>query len=285
MCHFFLIPHCDTEHLQDIRGQCRKCTWQTPQHVTFWKIQECAKVSLVETKSFLSAALKLGWQRQQQIQQLTPCALCAASGMDSVASWAPFSVPNIPWQSLLTLPGRAWWGTASSWLLLCCLPPTAARGLLVTQIKLQPNLKLQLMKELPSTSKAIQKGSLHFTSHLINCKQTWHEKFLISEACCSVFITVTKWDYSYSGWSCTLHIFLLLFILRNIFTLRHKRLYAITCLTVKYDTGNIHQHFPTIIPKISFLAAIWVSGPIFRNDEHLQFPLATQSICCTSVYF
>lgn len=144
------------------------------------------------------------------------------------------------------------------------------------------------MDGLPSTSKAqytIQKGSLHFTSHLINCKQTWHEKFLISEACCSVFITVTKWDYSYSGQSCTLHIFLLLFILKNIFTLRHKGLYAITCLTVKYDTGNIHQHFPAINPKISFLTDIRVSGPISRNDEHLQFPLATQSICCTSVYF
>lgn len=130
-----------------------------------------------------------------------------------------------------------------------------------------------------------RKVNLHFTSHLINCKQTWHKKFSISGACCSVFITVTKWDYSYPGQGCTLHIVLLLFILRNIFTLRHKRLYAITCLTVKYDTGNIHQHSPTIIPKISFLADIWISGPIFRNDEHLQFPRATQSICCTSVYF
>lgn len=89
------------------------------------------KVSRMETKSFLSATLKLGWQRRQEVQQLTPCALCPASGEWTLS---PISVTNIPCQSLLTLSGSACGehqppAFCSAFFFF---PPIAARGLLVT---------------------------------------------------------------------------------------------------------------------------------------------------------
>lgn len=80
MCHFFLIPHYDTKHLQYIRGNAHG---KSHSMLHFGKYNHVPKSHLFphgNQKLFISNTVKLGWQRRQQIQQLTLCALSPASG-------------------------------------------------------------------------------------------------------------------------------------------------------------------------------------------------------------
>lgn len=138
MCHFFLIPHYDTKHLRCIRGQRRKRTWQTSKHVTFWKIHPYVpKWDTWKPRAFHPAPLKLGWQRRQWIQLLTPRALCPASGEWTLWPPEPYFLWPAPRVRACSLFQQVHGGAQQppAFCSAFFLPPVV-RGLLVTQIKL-----------------------------------------------------------------------------------------------------------------------------------------------------